>query len=118
MIPGLVPRQKDEMVVFAAILGIGAVEPAVGRHVDLNAKNGFYARLFRLFVELDEAEKSAMVGDGHSRHLVFCRCGNQVLDADRAVEEAAVGMVMKMDKLRMLDGILWFAVENIGFAKK
>ena len=74
------------------------VVQGAGSHIDFTADNGAQPRLGGLGVKLQGTEHGAVVGDGHGLHPVSLGLLEQRIDADRAVEQAVLGVDMQMNK--------------------
>jgi hypothetical protein len=73
-------------------------EAAAGREVDFAADDGLHARLGAFLVKFDGAEEVAVVGEGKRGHLEFRGARGQFGNAAGAVEEAVLGVDVKMDE--------------------
>ena len=81
--------------VVAGLLG----EAGTGGDIDLAADDRLDPGGPALHVELHGAEHVAVVGDRHRRHPVLSGLGDQIVEADGAVEKGILGMEMKMDEI-------------------
>jgi hypothetical protein len=75
-----------------------AVVPAPARDIRLHAEDGLDAVLLGRFVEMNEPEETAVVGQRERGHVEFARAADEVFDLDRPVEQAELGMRMQMDE--------------------
>ena len=91
-----VPGQQDE--VAADPLGPVAA-PLVAGDVGLHAEDGLHPGLPGLLVEVDGAEEVAVVGDRHRRHPLPLDRGEQVLDADGAVQQRVERVQVEMGEV-------------------
>ena len=80
--------------------------PATQRHIGFAADDGFDACIVGFAVELDGPEHVAMVGHGHSRLAKRFDLLHQRLDLIGAVEEAELGVQVKMNEGRSHGRIL------------
>ena len=92
----VVHRQQHEVVTDSLRL----VGPALlARDVGLEADDRLDAVLLRLFVEVDDAEHVAVVGDGHRLHAGVGAGLHEIRQADRAVEEAVERVQVEMGEV-------------------
>ena len=94
-------RARDVVVVLVgappAHAGlVGAVR--AGRDVGLHADDRLDAGLGRRLVELEGAERVAVVGDGDRRHPLLARLFDERLDARRPVEHRIFTVHMKVNE--------------------
>ena len=86
---------------------VGRVGDALGvlgkarlrRQVELAADDRLDAGLLALQVELGGAEHVAVVGHGHRRHVQFLGLGDQVVEADGAVQQGILGVEVEVDEI-------------------
>ena len=71
---------------------------AFGRDIGLAPDYWLYLVFFGKFVEFKCAEHVAVIGDGCSRHPKGTGGFKKVLEPDRAVKQAVLGMNMQMNK--------------------
>jgi hypothetical protein len=93
VIADVVFGQQDE-VVGVGVLAAGFVEVAAGSDVGFDAHNGLDIALFGLFIELDRAPKSAVVGDCDGVHAELFHAVEHVRYLLQPVEQAVVGVVV------------------------
>ena len=77
---------------------IGAVVAIGGRDIGFAAKDEFDAVFSGVFEEIDGAEHVAVIGDRDRVHAHRMDPGKEVLDADRPVEKAVLGVEMEVGK--------------------
>jgi len=103
--------ELDEVVVTGLVFGeqekvgggfLGAVGLAVlataGGEIDFAADDRFDPGLAAFLVKFDGAEKIAVVAQGEGGHFEFRRALGEFRDAAGSVEEAVLGVDVKMDK--------------------
>jgi len=78
--------------------GAFAGEAGVGRDVHLATDQRLDTRFFAFKIKLDCAEHITMVGNCHRRHVLRFGFGDQVFQADGAVQQRVLGMQVQMDK--------------------
>ncbi len=92
----------DRLVAVAGFFG----KARAGRHIHLGADDRLDPGISAFFIEFDGAEHIAVVGNGHRRHPVLPGLGEQVAEADGAVQKRILGMKMEMYKVRLVHGFL------------
>src|SRR5258707_7186820 len=109
---GVADRDQLHEVVVAAFVGgqqghvvVRLFDPrsrlvvaAPGRDVDLAAQDGLDAPVDRRVVEGHGSEHVAVVGDGERLHAELAHLVDELVDVARAVEEAVLGVEMKVDE--------------------
>ena len=98
--------QEDQVVA----LSLGPIV-AIGRDVGLAAEDGLDPVLARALVEIEGPEQVAVVGDGHGLHAALEHAGEELVQPDRAIEEAVLGMQMQMGELSHAPSIAGNRVE-------
>ncbi len=94
----LIFRQQDD-VAELAVVGRVSVEPAARGKIHLAADDRLDAGLARLFVKLDGPEQGAVIGGRHGRHAVGGGSFDQIVDADRPVQQAVLGVDVQMNEV-------------------
>ena len=87
----VVLREQDQVI--AAAFGLVV---SIGRDIGLAAEDRLHAVLLGLLVEVQRAEQVAVVGDGDLLHAALEHLGKQVVEADRAVEQAVLRVQMQV----------------------
>jgi hypothetical protein len=92
LVADVVLGEQDQVVVAA----VGPIV-AIGRgHVGLAAEDQLHAGLLRLGVEVDRAEHVAVVGHRDRIHPEAAHLREQILHADRAIEQAVLRVEVEM----------------------
>jgi hypothetical protein len=73
--------------------------PLLAGDVGLHAEDRLHPGLLRLLVEVDGAVEVAVVGHGHRGHPLRLDGLEEVLDADRAVEERVERVQVQVDEV-------------------
>ena len=95
-----VPGQQDQVVV----LSDGPIAAALAtRHVDLAAQDRLDAGPLGPLVEVDRAERVAVIGDGHGLHAHFQKPGKKPIQPDGAVEQAVLSVEVQVGEIGHLD---------------
>ncbi len=81
-----------------------AVMAGAGGHVELAAQERLDPRLFDFLVEVQDAEKGAVVGDGHGGHLQFPDPVHQVGETDGPVQQTVGRVDVEVNKLSSRHG--------------
>jgi hypothetical protein len=90
-------QQNEVMRLFRARLRL-SVMPGSGGHIHLGAYDGLDPFPVRLLVEVHRADHAPVVGQRHGGHTHPRDFAHEVLDLDRPVEEAVLGMQMQVDE--------------------
>jgi hypothetical protein len=99
VIADLVGGQQRHVVVRLFDAAARLVEAAPRRDVDLAPRDGLDALRPRGVVEDHRPEHVAVVGDGHGLHAELRRLVDELVDVARPVEEAVLGVQVKVDEL-------------------
>ena len=86
----------EQGLVVGLFIGLIAIVAALGGYVDLAAYDRVDASLFAKAIEVDCAVQVAVVGDGQAGHPQFGGPGHELLKSAEAVEQAVLGMNMKV----------------------
>jgi len=78
--------------------GALAGETGIGCDVHLATDQRLDTRFFTFKIKLDCAEHITMIGNCHRRHILRFGFGDQVFQADGAVQQRVLGMKVQMDK--------------------
>ncbi len=99
--------EQDQVVRPVLARGRLAVVAGAGGQVELGADDGLDPLPVRLLVEVHRADHSPVVGQRHGGHPHPGDLAHELLDLDRPVEEAVLGMEVQVDELlqRRLLGI-------------
>jgi hypothetical protein len=92
------------LAVAAAIYFLAALVPAAPRNVDFAPDDRFYVALACFVVEVRGGKQIAVVGDGHRRHFLPRRLVKKLRGFASTVEQAVIGMNVKMNELRLTHG--------------
>ena len=85
--------QKDQMALMLIELWclIGHLS---SRRIDFTTQNGLYTLFLTFFIEINDAEHNAVIGDGTSFHPLFLDFFDQIFDSSRAIQKAIFCMNM------------------------
>ena len=95
-------RQQDQMIRGVAGVRGFLFEAAARRDIRLAPDDRLQPLLLRGLVELDGTVHVAMIGHGHRRHLACMRFVDNIGNTAGPVEQAVLGVQVKMDKIRVL----------------
>jgi hypothetical protein len=97
-VTGAVGGQKHQVVGALVQLGLLLVH-AAWPDVELGANEGFDAGFLAAGVEVDSRVHAAMVSDSQGVHVQFFGAGNELVDAAQSVQQAELGMNVKMGEV-------------------
>ncbi len=105
VVAALVRGQQGHVVVRLFDPRSRLVVAAPRRDVDLAAQDGLDAPVDRRVVEGHGSEHVAVVGDGERLHAELAHLVDELVDVARAVEEAVLGVEMKVDEFGVGQGL-------------
>lgn len=78
---------------------------ASGSDVDFATDDGLDSVTQRLLVKFDRPKHGTVIGDGQGGHGIFAGFLEKLIQADRSVQKAELGMQMEMDKVCLFHGL-------------
>jgi hypothetical protein len=101
LVAGLVLRQQDQVKRRIPRAAGFFLKPRPRRDVRLATNNRFQSGLRCSLVELHRSIHAAVIGHRDGRHLACVRLLYRVRNPARPIEQAVLGVQVKMDKVRM-----------------
>ena len=81
------------------IIGWVAVFQTARRHIGLEAKNRFYTRVIRGFIEVNEARHCAVVGHRHRFHARLFHEVDQLIHLRQTIQKRIVRVIVQVHKI-------------------
>ena len=106
LVTGLIFGEQNQMISRIARTAGLFVEARTGGDIGLATDDRFQALFVGRLVKFDRAIHAAMVGDRDRRHVAGVRLIHHIRNTASAVEQAVLGVQMKMDKLGMFHGLV------------
>ena len=77
------------------------IKTAFGRDIQFTADDRFDSVLIGMLIKIDRPVEIAVIGHRNGRHLIFFCLLEKVIEANRTVEEAVLGVKVKMNEIGM-----------------